>query len=338
MPKEEWNRLTEPLISDEDISDDEYDAALDKVFGGMLCFGTQGCEYDMYIVLTGEHKGKIVYTWYLYPYRADQPFFFVYEDNFLDWYERWLDEIILGYEISWFGYKMPGNENELVLIYQNAENDEIKLEALDGMFKFRQISQPAIDFLIGIIEQKQHFITALQILCKTSFETGRPYLMNQLKSESDKDFLNVLKILLWYGKNSDLKEFQKAIHESLHRIHDVETLQFTGYIMHTYDKISIEDFEKFLCHPDPKMRRTAIYATRDYGDKAKKVEIIEQLLLDNDKDVMRDYILYWGLVPHIRLLLYYKAAWPDYKDNVNLSKKFYDCLEKMGMPMDSLES
>ena len=335
MPKEEWNRLTEPLTSDENISDDEYDSARDKVFGGMLCFGTQGCEYDMYIVLTGEYKGRVVYTWDFYP--DGHPFFFVYENNFLDWYERWLNEIILGYETSWFGNKMPGNENELVLIYQNAEENEIKSEALDGMFKFCQISQTTINFLIDIIEQKQHRTTALQILCKNTFETGSPYLMEQLKSVNDREFLNALKILWWYGKNSDLEKFQKVIHKSLHRIRDVETLRFAGYVMHSYDKISIEDFKNFLCHPDPQIRGTAIYATRDCSDKEKKIEIIEQMLLGDDKDVMRDYILYWGLVPHSRLLPYYKTAWPDYKDIVNLSKKFYECLEIMKMPIDSLE-
>lgn len=58
MPKEEWNHLIEPLISDEDIPDSEYDAARNMVMSGLLCIGTQGCEYDMYLVLEGEHKGK----------------------------------------------------------------------------------------------------------------------------------------------------------------------------------------------------------------------------------------------------------------------------------------
>lgn len=145
MTKEEWNHLTEPLINDEDISDLEYDAARDRVLGGMLCIGTQGCEYDMYLVIEGKHRGKIVYTSDFYP---DRPFFFVYEDNFLDWYERWLDEIILDYDIAWFGSRMPGDENALIQVYQNAPNEEIKSKALDGMFKFKKISQPTIDFLV----------------------------------------------------------------------------------------------------------------------------------------------------------------------------------------------
>ncbi|UQZ34116.1 hypothetical protein C2I18_11605 [Paenibacillus sp. PK3_47] len=104
MAPEEWNGLLGPMIGDEDISDEEYDKVRNKVLGGMLCIGTQGCEYEMYLVVKGEHKGRVVYTSDFHP---DHPFFFVYEESFLDWYERWLDEIILGHNIVWFGSTRP---------------------------------------------------------------------------------------------------------------------------------------------------------------------------------------------------------------------------------------
>jgi len=56
----------------------------------------------------------------------------VYETNFLDWYERWLDEIIAGYDISWFGTKLPGEEKALIEAYQSTNSDEEKLEARYG--------------------------------------------------------------------------------------------------------------------------------------------------------------------------------------------------------------
>jgi hypothetical protein len=90
--------------------------------------GTQGCEYDMYLVLEGKYRGRIVYTSDFHP---DHPFFFVYEGSFLNWYERWLDEIILDYDIGWFGSRMPGDENALIQIYQSAPNEEIQTKALD---------------------------------------------------------------------------------------------------------------------------------------------------------------------------------------------------------------
>ncbi|MFK4475803.1 hypothetical protein ABH897_005603, partial [Paenibacillus sp. RC73] len=71
MAKEEWNHLIEPLTKDEDIPDEEYDDTCNKVLGGMLCIGTQGCEYEMYLVLEGKYRGRIVYTSDFHP---DHPF------------------------------------------------------------------------------------------------------------------------------------------------------------------------------------------------------------------------------------------------------------------------
>ncbi|RJX39915.1 SMI1/KNR4 family protein [Paenibacillus pinisoli] len=229
MAKEEWNQLIEPLTSDEDISDEEYDAARDRVLGGMLCIGTQGCEYDMYLVLNGEYRGRVVYTSDFHP---DYPFFFVYEDSFLDWYERWLDEIILDYEISWFGSTMPGDEHALIQVYQSASNEDTRFKALKGMFKLKKISKPTIDFLRNVAEEGQHCrVIAIQLICKTSFGAGRGLLLELLHSESDEDFLKAVQFLNWYGKSYDLTEFKTIISQRLDKVRDPEALRYAGYVM-----------------------------------------------------------------------------------------------------------
>ncbi|MCG7408328.1 SMI1/KNR4 family protein [Paenibacillus sp. ACRRX] len=332
MTKEEWNRLTSPLISDEDISDLEYEAVRDQVMGGMLCIGTQGCEYDMYLVIEGKYRGRIVYTSDFYP---DHPFFFVYEDNFLDWYERWLDEIILDYDIGWFGSKMPGDENTLIQVYQNAPNEEIRSKALDGMFKFKKISQPTIDFLGNVAERGQNDRTqAIQLICKTSFDAGRVYLLELLHSDQNEDFLQALRILNWYGKSFDLEEFIIVIVQSLDRVHELETLRYVGYVLESSGAISLQKFKAFLCHADSNIQTTAIYATRGCNDKLESWEIIEQMLMGGDKEVMKSSILYWGMIPHEKLLPYYKAAWPEYKRNDNFREKFIGYLKDLNLPDD----
>lgn len=332
MTKEEWNQLIEPLIMDEDISDLEYDAARDRVLGGMLCIGTQGCEYDMYLVLEGKHRGKIVYTSDFYP---DHPFFFVYEENFLDWYERWLEEMILDYDISWFGSRMPGDENALLQVYQNAPNEEIKLKALDSMFKFKKISQPTIDFLKSVAELRQNDRTkAIQLICKTSFDAGRDFLFELLHSERNEDFLQALMILNWYGKSFDLAEFIKVILQNLDKVHDPETLRHVGYVLESTGAITLQNFAPFLSHTDSNIQTAAIYATRYCKDKSESWEIIKQMLTAGDKEVLKNSILFWGVIPHEQLLPTYKAAWPEYKSNTNFREKFIGCLKELNLPDD----
>jgi len=332
MTKEEWNHLTEPLNSDEDISDLEYDAARDKVLGGMLCIGTQGCEYDMYLVLEGKHRGKVVYTSDFHP---DHPFFFVYEDSFLDWYERWLDEIILDYDIGWFGSRMGGDEAKLMQVYQNAPNEEIQLKALDGMFKLKKLSKPTIQFLEGVAEKRQQDrITAIQLICKTSIGAGRDLLLELLRAENNEDFVQAIMILRANRRSPAIKEFLTVIKQSLKRVHDPETLRYVGYVLESADAITLADFGPFLCHTNPNMQTTAIYATRNCKQKSKDWKIIEQMLSGGSPEVMRNVILYWDMVPHEKLLPYYKAAWPEYKSRIHFRETCTAGLKALNLPDD----
>ncbi|MGC5019712.1 HEAT repeat domain-containing protein [Micromonospora sp. DT47] len=36
------------------------------------------------------------------------------DEDFLSWYERWLDELVAGYDVTWFGDKIPGDEARLL--------------------------------------------------------------------------------------------------------------------------------------------------------------------------------------------------------------------------------
>lgn len=63
---------------------------------------------------------------------------FAFERNFLDWYERWLDEVISGElvrdESSWFGYNKGGSEEELLTCYLSTPDLEEKADCLAGLF------------------------------------------------------------------------------------------------------------------------------------------------------------------------------------------------------------
>jgi len=94
---------------------------------------------------------------------------------------------------------------------------------------------------------------------------------------------------------------------------------------------------RILSHPNPRMRSTAIYATRSSIGKAENAEIIAKTLTDSDEEVVRDSILYYGVVPHEELLPYYKSLWPKYKDNENIAKTFLGCLKKLKLPKDHFD-
>jgi hypothetical protein len=69
----------------------------DELFPGAIALADQGCAYYCVLVVTGAARGWIAYTRFW-----EGPPFFV-ADDFLNWYETWLDEIATGVTGSWYG-------------------------------------------------------------------------------------------------------------------------------------------------------------------------------------------------------------------------------------------
>ncbi|MCL9807632.1 SMI1/KNR4 family protein [Flavobacterium amniphilum] len=88
MTEATWENIYENL--GQDITDEDYDRHLEKVFSGILVIGFCGCSGYQGLVLNGKEKGRVIYLYDEVEYRphlAD-------ESNFLDWYENWLDDAI----------------------------------------------------------------------------------------------------------------------------------------------------------------------------------------------------------------------------------------------------
>jgi hypothetical protein len=105
MSGDYWNTLTRKTDHYEEITDEEYETETGKLYGGILPIGSQGCSFLHGIILNGKYRGHVVNL----DLERHKPQF-AFEKNFLEWYERWLDEIISGYLITdktiWFGYSM----------------------------------------------------------------------------------------------------------------------------------------------------------------------------------------------------------------------------------------
>lgn len=94
-------------------------------------------------MITGEYRGKVIYV------NLDSSrTFFTYEANFLDWYERWLDETIAGYDSAWFGLRRGGDDRELMAWFWSASEESARIGALAGMLKLPDIADDTADFLL----------------------------------------------------------------------------------------------------------------------------------------------------------------------------------------------
>jgi len=129
--------------SDDKLGDDAMDDE-DEEYPGLLNIGEQGCSYETMLMITGDYRGKVIYI-----DLDSQKTFFTYEANFLDWYERWLDETIAGYDSSWFGMRRGGDDRALMELYRSSTEQRIHIEALEGMLKLPSIADITVEFLLN---------------------------------------------------------------------------------------------------------------------------------------------------------------------------------------------
>jgi hypothetical protein len=219
MTDEEWGTL---------IYEDDEDADVEEtIFTGMLSIGTQGCSYETMLVLNGPYRGRVVYV----NFELGKPFF-TYESHFLNWYERWLDEVIKGYEISWFGMNMDGDERELIDQFQQSQSKNKQEQALISMHKFPEISDETIDFL----EQQAYSNTkelrnvSIQLLLKHDYVKAKPRILQLITSTAEGDRLIGLQYIYWYAKEH-FEEWIEEIKNIVTTNKNDQIKRFAGYIL-----------------------------------------------------------------------------------------------------------
>lgn len=108
-------------------------------YQGTLSLGTQGCTYGMQLVVTGTLRGRVIYV-----DAEGQPPYVVNEPDFLAWYERWLDELLGGYKMGWFGFGPGGGEESFFRIIEDSHaSDEYKAQAASSFCRLPRLSDSA---------------------------------------------------------------------------------------------------------------------------------------------------------------------------------------------------
>ncbi|GIJ96803.1 hypothetical protein CAPN001_13720 [Capnocytophaga stomatis] len=303
---EHWDNIITKLIDDEDISDEEYDREMDKAFGSLLTFGTQGCTYDTAIVLEGKYCGRIV--------NIDLDFqkpHFAFEENFLDWYERWLDEIISGeilYQANGFSYQMGGSAEELLSIFENTSEKEEKTDALLGLYcKKPPLSAELLNKIEDYIQKEdtyfEYFVT---ILCISDFDRAKKYFP-QL---AERNLLRFFQNIVWYSQNKkqDSRDLLPIILEKLPNITEEETFRFCGYVLRETNLDYSEWIAPFAENKDYKIRSDAFYTLGQLKNKEKYLDTFIKGLYDEEPSVITEALRALHGIKNETLLPHYKKV------------------------------
>ena len=318
MTQEEWEKLSDPLLfseEDEEDDDDKYFAERAKVFGGLLPLGSQGCTYEHALVLNGKYAGRVVNV----DLDLAQPKF-AFETNFLDWYERYLDEVISGQLIddrpTWFGYHRGEPAEVLLNEYEHTTDRKTQTDCLEGVYHKKPPLEPAlldkIEKLIALNNDDRDFL--IEILSQSSYERAKPYLQDLVTKDPKK----VFQFVWWYAKDH-CADWVSAVKELLPTITDERTFDFATYLLTEGDDNFEEVILPFTDDENPQIRSTAYYTLGESKKKEQYLDTFIKGLQETDTGVLCTVMQALSGVENKRLLPYYKAIakrFPEEKDYV----------------------
>ena len=297
-----WEGLKYDLQAD-DLTDDVYTAALGRVFAGILPIGSQGCSYYHGLLLNGPHAGRVVNI----DLDLAQPVF-SFADNFLDWYEGWLDEVISGDLIAdtapWYGYRRSGSMAALLEQYQSSTDPVFKAECLDGIIAKTVLGTVTIDQLETTLQNadKTAHLQWLQILTKFDYNRAKPYLLASWENH----FPNIVKFIYWYAKDH-CAEWCALVVARLPLVNDGETFRFCTYLLSESQYPFGPAIAPFVHHVLADIRVTALYTLGKLEDKGAYLSSFISGLNDESEDVIRTALQALAGIKDRQLLPIYKG-------------------------------
>ena len=318
MTQEEWETLSDPLLfseEEEEDDDDKYFAERAKVFGGLLPLGSQGCTYEHALVLNGKYAGRVVNV----DLDLAQPKF-AFEANFLDWYERYLNEVISGQLIddrpTWFGYHRGEPAEVLLNEYEHTTDRKTQTDCLEGVYHKKPPLEPAlldkIEKLIALNNEDRDFL--IEILSQSSYERAKPYLQDLVTKDPKK----VFQFVWWYAKDH-CADWVSVVKELLPTITDERTFDFATYLLTEGDDNFEEVILPFTDNENPQIRSTAYYTLGKSKKREQYLDTFIKGLQETDTGVLCTVMQALSGVEDKRLLPYYKAIakrFPEEKDYV----------------------
>ena len=342
MTQEEWEALSSPLLMSEEEDEDEeevdtteteeeYIRQCGKVFGGLLPLGSQGCAYYHALVLTGPYAGRVVnVNWDLL-----KPVF-AFETNFLDWYERYLDEVISGQLMddrpTWFGYHRGEAAEVLLTEYEQTNDRKTQTDCLEGVYHKRPPLPDAVldkvEALIALNNEDRDFL--IEILTLSSYERAQPYL-EALVTEKPK---KVFQYIWWYAQDH-CADWMPAVKELLPTITDEETFNFATYLLTEATDNFEEDILPFTNNINPQIRSTAYYTLGKSQKKEQYLDTFIKGLQETDNKVLHTVIQAISKVKDERLLPYYKQIAKRFsKDENYILSNLKWALEPFGLTIE----
>ncbi len=315
MGAEDWKKLA-------DWKDDEEEAPL---YAGVLPIESQGDTFMTGLVLTGPYRGQVVY----YDEDCYRKPFFVREKGFLAWYERWLREVIAGYEDpeTGFGLNLDGDPEELAQLYEQAQASRDKLEVIRSFYKFQELPEAQRDYFGQVCARESDVVVRAELIeMLLRFRAPQAEILLE-KLWEDGNSQEVLSIIHYKGTRQLKRAWCERIFERLPALRG-DALRFACYVFTDLEndpKVCAERFLDVLGREDlSKDERANLFSC--IGELKGKEAVLEYFLSDlpaeKDLDLLNYGILAMNGVRDPRLLKLYVQLLDRYRGCENAQQDF----------------
>ncbi|MCQ4085685.1 SMI1/KNR4 family protein [Saccharibacillus sp. JS10] len=297
-----------------------------ELYGGMLGIGSMGWTFEMMLVLNGPYRGRVVYIDH-----NEQIPFFTYEANFLEWYERWLDEVIGGYDLGWFATKPAGDDMVLIDLYLSSLEEQVKVSAIQGMYKLPKLKTETLSFLFEQCTDSSKIVrnAAIEILAQKNYEQAIPFLRQALSGPLIEERLNAARQIDMYGEPGG-GELTSLIQQKLMQEEDPELFCQLIRILERGSANPLNALIPFFTHPDPELRREAIFHAGRLPGKEVYATQLGEALDDTNQIVQETAVCALEGVPLPSLLAKYGKLIALPSSGVTLRKAVLSRLSEYG--------
>jgi hypothetical protein len=326
MTDEYWKSLNAKIEEDNTITDEEYENEYGEIYSGIFPIGDQGCAYSHCLILNGEFKGRVINI------NPDglKPVW-TFENDFLDWYERWLDEIISGELLertpSWFGYTKSGTAQNILKDFDNSTDSQYRKDCLIGILKKKdldiQIIKKIEDIYLVTEETSPYKIVLVEILCKFQYDLAKPFLQKLI----DTNLLFFLKLIHIYAKDCSKDWLIELKSLNLHT-HNSETFYYYTCVLEDTKTDYSSLLEPYFHHENENIRASTFSSLGRLNNKLDYLDWFIIGLQDNSNKVVLNTLQALEGFKDSRLLEYYKEIAVRYENDQyipsNLTLRFKD--------------
>ena len=276
-----WPGMPECVAPENEGTDFDWN----PFFQGTLPIMSEGCCKSVHLVLTGEFKGRVVHL----DEEMDGGPVFTWDTDFLSWFERWLDELITGWEDRDFKDSMPGSPDRLWEIIQSPKVTPAELEAV--LITLRRSPQFESRFTPAVAAAFSHFSEEVRMAaCGAAHRHRLTVLEEHIFQQLDDPHSGVVINALQTMPDFPVSRWEAKVRQLLHLNGNRVTFR-AGCLMSDAKVMTKADLLPLIDSSNADQRRNGIYFWGQCGFQVSEAEWLGRRRSDDNIKVRRAIIL-----------------------------------------------